>query len=355
MELWMKAYIGIDVSCAKKKRCPIAICVKQNGRLIPVLLAQSKNKPPLGFGNAATLVKENNVAYAAAIKSYIIDVCKEHNLTPVRIAIDAPLIPKHKALKRRLAERELDSRKISCYATPSQNEFEGIVNRGKAHLESGGEVSRLPHSMQIFMLAGFELYQALKDVAECIEVFPHATAKLLGTAGKHKTKGNQAYVQLHAVSKYTGWPTSEEEWNTIKDICTGDLHDNVDAYGAAWVASLDEEHQIALGDRSLNDAIFLPHLEKLGTFDIPQFTYSKFSIKTAQKSEPIYEPKSEPAKANKLINNEEYDLSKICPACGLHNFKRWPWGWDAHAAHKCTGLTSADPESKKREFKLKFL
>lgn len=74
-----------------------------------------------------------------------------------------------------------------------------------------------------------------------------------------------------------------------------------------------------------------------------------------QTSEPVSEPVREPAKANISISNKVDDLGKICPACGLHNFKRWPWGWDAHAAHKCTGLASKSTETRKREFKAKFL
>jgi hypothetical protein len=70
------------------------------------------------------------------------------------------------------------------YATPSQKEFKSIIERRK--------VNRLPHSMQIFILAGFAIYQALGDISKCIEVFPHATAKTLVAAGKHKTKYNQA-------------------------------------------------------------------------------------------------------------------------------------------------------------------
>jgi hypothetical protein len=355
MEMFMKAYIGIDVSCAKKKRCPISICVKENGRLIPLLLAQKENQPPLGFGNAATLIEENNIAYAAKIKNYILDVCKEHNLTPVRIAIDAPLIPKQNHLKRRIAELTLDSRKISCYATPSQSEFESIIHKGKAHLNEGGEVNRLPHSMQIFMLAGFAIYQSLREVAECIEVFPHATAKILGTTSKHKTKENQAYVQLHAMSKYTGWPSTENEWNTVKNICSGDLHDKVDAYGAAWVASLDDAHRLVLGDPSINDAINLPRLELLNTFDIAHLKIGNIANTEKQTGEPVYEPQSEPVVKGVLTGIESGDQSKTCPACGLHNFKRWPWGWDAHAAHKCTGLVSKSPETRKHEFKAKFL
>lgn len=348
----MKAYIGIDVSCAIKKRCPISICVKQDGRLVPLLLAKNKYQPPLGFGNAATLIEENNIAYANTIKNYILDVCKQFGLTPTRIAIDAPLLPKQKHIKRRLAERQLDSRKISCYATPSQSEFESIINKGKAHLKNGAEVSRLPHSNQIFMLAGFAIYQVLKNVAECIEVFPHATVKLLGVAGKHKTKENQAYVKLQAISNYTGWPSSESDWSTVKDICSGDLHDKVDAYGAAWVASLDDENRLALGEPALNDAIYLPRLEQLSIFDVTPLQISNSTKSEKPNGEPINEPKREPAKTTSNIQD---NIGKVCPACGQHNFKRWPLGWDAHAAHKCTGLVGESLETRKQEFKAKFL
>ena len=351
----MKAYIGIDVSCAIKKRCPISICVKQDGRLVPLLLAKNKYQPPLGFGNAATLIEENNIAYANTIKNYILDVCKQFGLTPTRIAIDAPLLPKQKHIKRRLAERQLDSRKISCYATPSQSEFESIINKGKAHLKNGAEVSRLPHSMQIFMLAGFAIYQALKNVAECIEVFPHATVKLLGVAGKHKTKENQAYVQLQAISNYTGWPSSKSDWSTVKDICSGDQHDKVDAYGAAWVASLDDEHRLALGEPALNDAIYLPRLDDLNTFEITPLEIDNKVNALKQTSEPISEPKSEPIIKHKSNSNNVTNHSKVCLACGQHTFKRWPLGWDAHAAHKCTGVVGNNPEERKQEFKVKFL
>jgi len=44
----------------------------------------------------------------------------------------------------------------------------------------------------------------------------------------------------------------------------------------------------------------------------------------------------------------------LCPACGEKEFKRWPWGWDAHAAHSCQGLAASGPEARKAEFKLRF-
>ena len=48
----------------------------------------------------------------------------------------------------------------------------------------------------------------------------------------------------------------------------GDLHDKVDAYSAAWVASLDVEQHLVLGEPTLHDAIILPRLEQLKTVDV---------------------------------------------------------------------------------------
>jgi len=45
----------------------------------------------------------------------------------------------------------------------------------------------------------------------------------------------------------------------------------------------------------------------------------------------------------------------MCPACGLKNFKSWPSGWDAHAAHKCPGVQGATPAERKNDFRNRFL
>lgn len=44
----------------------------------------------------------------------------------------------------------------------------------------------------------------------------------------------------------------------------------------------------------------------------------------------------------------------LCPACRSLVFKTWPEGWDAHAEHKCSGLTSNDPARRKSEFKRRY-
>ena len=44
----------------------------------------------------------------------------------------------------------------------------------------------------------------------------------------------------------------------------------------------------------------------------------------------------------------------LCPACRSLVFKTWPEGWDAHAEHKCSGLTANDASRRKTEFKRRY-
>jgi hypothetical protein len=46
---------------------------------------------------------------------------------------------------------------------------------------------------------------------------------------------------------------------------------------------------------------------------------------------------------------------KWCPACGRKRFARWPSGWDAHAAHACSGVSGATAEERKRAYKELYL
>ena len=347
----MDAFIGIDVAVAKKKYCPISICIKDKDVLRPLLLADEPMQPPKGLGNIATLTHVNNIAYASAIKDYIVAVCERHNLKPTRIAIDSPLQPRAPGLKRRLAEQALDKLCMSCYTTPSELDFENISVKAKAHIANCGQANKLPHSMQIFMLAGFVIADALKTVAPCIEIYPHATAKLLGVAGKHKMKDDQAFVQLSAISKYTGWPNSENEWKQVSKICKGPTHDKIDAYSAAWLASLPAHNRQPLGEPDKEDVIWIPRLEQLAVHDISNKREIRIVVPITRGSE----VKSiRVGNAIKNSNNVD-EHRRLCPACKDYWFKRLSFGWDAHAAYKCTGLADKNPEVRKKQFKAKFL
>jgi predicted nuclease with RNAse H fold len=343
----MEAFIGIDLACAKNKYCPVSICTIKRGRLVPLQLTKEAFLPPKGSGNVATLNRENNYRYAREIKQYILRICEAHNLTPKRIALDAPLRPKNDSLKRRLAEQALDRLRISCYATPSAHDFEEIIARGKAHIAEGKELSRLPHSMQIFMLAGFALAEVLADIAEVIEIYPQANARLLNVAGKHKTKQDQSIVQLQAISEYTGWPKASHEWESVASICKAPMHDKIDAYSAAWIASLPVEKRVALGSVEHNDAIWVPDLDKLERIqkvDI-DFSSTEHDVKLS------YATKPKPKKRKPT----ESKMPEVCPACNTFKFKMWPFGWDTHAAHKCIGIIGSNPEERKRLFKQKYM
>jgi len=257
-------------------------------------------------------------------------------LNPVRIGIDSPLRPRDNRHKRRLAEQALDKEGISCYTTPSTDDFETIKAKGIAHLQADKPVQNLPHAHQIFMLLGFALNERLSKVAECIEVYPHATVKQLGVADLHKSKGNQAELQLSAMSHYTGWPKTNEDWEQAANMCHGPMHDKVDAYSAAWIASLPEMERTCFGDKEKGDAIWIPKVKPING------TYTKPPTKPI----PI-------TKSKQVVYNADHQRS--CPACHQHEFKRWPFGWDAHAAHRCTGLTEVDPEERKKEFKRRFM
>ena len=332
----MDVFIGIDVACAKGKYLPLVICSKENGRLLPLPLANYQIKPPRGLGNALTLHDKVNQAFANDVANYIETICDAFHLNPIRIGIDSPLRPRDNSLERRVAEQALDKAGISCYTTPSIDDFEAIKAKAIAHLHAEKPIQNLPHAHQIFMLLGFALNERLSKVAECIEVYPYATVKHLGVANIHKSKGNQAELQLSAISQHTGWPKTDDDWSQADNMCLGPMHDRVDAYSAAWVASLPDQERICFGDPEKGDAIWLPKVKSL----------------SSATAEPPTKPK--PTKKKKQpVSNVGHKRS--CPACHQHEFKRWPFGWDAHAAHRCTGLTEVEPEARKKEFKRRFM
>ncbi|USI27876.1 DUF429 domain-containing protein [Alteromonas macleodii] len=332
----MDVFIGIDVACAKRKYLPLVICGNERERLVPFPLANHPIKPPRGLGNALTLHDKVNQAFANDVANYIETVCDAFHLNPVRIGIDSPLKPRDNRLNRRLAEQALDKSGISCYTTPSTDDFQKIKAKGIAHLQANKPIQNLPHAHQIFMLLGFALNERLSKVTECLEVYPHATVKQLGVADIHKSKGNQAELQLSAISHHTGWPKTDDEWSQAGKMCLGPMHDKIDAYSATWVASLPEQKRICFGDPEKGDAIWIPKVKPISSATV--------------------EPPTKPIpqrKKKQPVSNIAHKRS--CPACNQHEFKRWPFGWDSHAAFRCKGLSEASTELRKAEFKRKYL
>ena len=252
------AFIGVDVSCALKKRIPIVFAVKREGRLVPLLARHLPMKAPYGHGNRYVIEHQRNVDYAKAVRDYVLEVCDHFGVQPACIGVDSPLRPRSEALDYRIAERALNQAGISCYKTPSASEFEGIKAKARQHLVNGGQVQRMPHAMQLWMLAGFEIARELATIAPVREVFPQANIRLLMPNVPHKSGKGVPLLQLNAIAKHTGWPRSQDEWGALKHISAGSTHDRVDAYSAAWVGSLPDSDVDVFGDSQQQDAIWVP-------------------------------------------------------------------------------------------------
>lgn len=329
-------FVGIDAAFAKRKRLPISICTWHRKRLIPEPLRTFHIRPPRGSGNAATLDSEKVDQFATDAAEYVVAVCQELSIEPQRIAIDAPSAPRRQGLSRRSAEAALSASGISCFATPSATEFDSIRAKVRNHLASGGAENRIPHANQLWMLVGFSLFKHLSEVAPCIEVYPQATARVLGTGQIHKSDAGGLARQLFRASMYTGWPSARPSDPDFQEIAWAPDHDRLDGYLCAWVAALPEADRTTFGDPP-EDLIWVPRVDDAPFDGAPVATASRRASPRRR------QPKS-----------SDVRLARLCPACKTHEFKRWPWGWDSHAAYRCQGLAGQDPEERKREFRLRF-
>ena len=91
-----------------------------------------------------------------------------------------------------------------------------------------------------------------------MEVYPQATVVLLGCGKLHKSSTTGLSEQTKAVGQHLGWTEAEFE-QALKQSGFGQLHDQFDAYLAAWVASLDEAEREPLG-KPPSDVIWVPKL-----------------------------------------------------------------------------------------------
>lgn len=332
------AFVGIDVAFAKRKFLPVSICTWHDGRLEPRPLLKHPRKPPRGQGNVATLDDDCVARFALQAVEYVAEVCHDLGLTPRRIGIDAPRLPRSERATRRAAEIAMDRAGINCFTTPSASEFEDIRARVRHYLAAGGAQGRMPHANQLWMLVGFRLFREFSGLCECIEVFPQATVRVLGSGQLHKFKRGAVEAQLAEVSRHTGWPSGEANRTVLADIAFGPSHDCLDAYLSAWVAALDEDKRVAFGSPP-DDVIWTPREGEA--------RFEKAPIWVSEPEAPAAPPIPAPERPAAVH-------ARLCPACGRHEFKRWPFGWDAHAAHRCSGLQAVDPEERKHEFRRRY-
>lgn len=197
--------------------------------------------------------------FANETATYLLQACREFNVIPRRIGIDAPHRPKAPGLSQRRSEAAPSAARISCFASPSEEQFEEIVEKARRHLAVGGAESRIPHANQLWMIVGFALFRRLEDLAPCIEVYPHATARAIGAASISKLRPGGVAAQLSTASRFTRWPSGAEAEPALEDIAFGPAHDRLDAYLSAWGAALEEDRRSAYGVPPY-DAIWVPRL-----------------------------------------------------------------------------------------------
>ncbi|MFV8817121.1 DUF429 domain-containing protein [Haliea sp. E17] len=326
-------YIGIDLAIAKKKRLPVVACQWREEQCLPLPLRSLDIVPPIGSGNIGALDPVAVCEFANEVSCYLQEISRYYSAPIARIAIDAPRAPALAVQGRRQCEVALDRAGISCIPTPVDVQVVQILAKARMHIESGGAESRIPHANQLWMIYGFELFRQLEEIAPCLEVYPQLTVRLLEAGDTHKSKPGAVEYQRMVAAVHTGWP--EDFGPQLGEVGHGARHDQLDAFLAAWVAALPEPRRQAYGVPP-HDVIWAPRVEA-----------SKFrptnEEKTA-KAKPVSEPISTSLREH-----------MVCPACQTYNFKRWPLGWDAHAAHRCEGVEGDSPEARKADFKARFL
>lgn len=59
--------------------------------------------------------------------------------------------------------------------------------------------------------------------------------------------------------------------------------------------------------------------------------------------------------ANNLTVNDVVGDRVLCPACGEKVFEQWPFGWDAHSAYQCRGMSAnATAKARKVAYKMRY-
>jgi hypothetical protein len=251
-------YIGIDVACALGKRLPI--CVVTTGRLLMPLMIPKElaDLIPRGVGNREITAAVPFKEAARGVVSTINHIVRQVGWHVERIAVDAPAAPP--ARNTRASENELGRLGISSFRTPAASEWPGIREKCANHLRRGGRAATLPYANKIWMRFGFELFSCLRSgiTTEVIEVYPFAIVRTLLPTCEHKSTEQGYRDQLGAVAARTGWEPQNLDAK-LKATVPGSRHDRLDAFMAAWIASLPPEARRAFGHAHRpDDAIWVP-------------------------------------------------------------------------------------------------
>jgi uncharacterized protein DUF429 len=251
-------HIGIDLACARGKALPICV-ISAGPPVMPLRIPDEMAALiPRGMGNreinSTVPFREAARGVAAAISR----ILSEMNWAVERIAVDAPAAPP--TTGARASENQLGSAGLSSFRTPPATRWGDIREACVKHLEIGGSSATLPYANKLWMLFGFELFAALRLElqAEVMEVYPFAIVRALLPSCAHKSTPEGYRDQLAAIAARTGWEPQALEAQ-LKLTVLGSRHDRLDAFMAAWVASLPPDRRRAFGDaRNPDDAIWVP-------------------------------------------------------------------------------------------------
>ena len=246
--------VGIDLAVARGKLLPV--CFASRGDHGFRLLPRSRGYYPRGPGNEQ-LVRDPDAAgaFAESVADFLQTTSQELGLPIVRIAIDAPRSPRPPGARARSCEVMLG---LNLFKTPNQEELDAIRDTARRHLDRGGRVSRLPNANRIWMLVGFALFRALEARRwRCVEVYPFATMTRVFRGGRVPSKktADGRRQQLDRLLRLTG--NRRAELGDLSRLGPGSAHDRIDAFGAAWVASLRPAEYQDVGSRG-EDRIRVP-------------------------------------------------------------------------------------------------
>jgi predicted nuclease with RNAse H fold len=215
------------------------------------------------MGNKAALELAEQEKFANEVSKWLKDLQKKLNLQVCKIAIDAPSNYCDSSKERRGSEKALDIAGISCFATPTEAQFQQKIRQAKIHLEKGGSESTIPNANQIWMLIGFSLFKQLrKDGFHCIETYPQAIVHEMKCSGKHKSTGQGYSAQLTQAAAATSFPSAESLQIALNTMGFGSKDDKLDAFLTAWIASLPQSCQKVYGTMP-DDSIVIPHFDKV--------------------------------------------------------------------------------------------
>lgn len=257
----MDVYVGIDVACARSKRLPVCIVGLLDGRVTPLTIpAVIFRKFPRGPGNGEILKPHPFRELATSLANALQELCFAMSCNIKRVAIDAPAAAP--IAVPRSCELEMSRHGLSLFQTPTVEVWKTIRQICRQHLAQKLPVARLPYANKIWMLYGFEIFHALRRANrfEVIEIYPYSIVSEFLPECPHKSTHEGYRSQLMAVAKQTRWLPYDLE-QLLRTCVSGSMHDQLDAFMAAWVASLSVKRRKVYGNpNNPNDAIWVPKL-----------------------------------------------------------------------------------------------